>query len=181
METQNKYQNGKIYTIRHPDSEKYYIGSTCEKYISNRFGGHKSNYKKYLNGKYSNVSSFRLFDLGIDECYIELLELFPCSSKMELTKREGELIRLYKNDVVNKRIAGVTKEAKKEHKKEYMIEYNEANKEVKKQYYQTNKEQILEKQKIKYTCECGSQLRKRDKLIHDKTKKHINFINQNNI
>jgi len=44
-----------------------------------------------------------------DDCYIELLELFPCNSKMELEKREGELMRLHLSKIVNKHIEGRTK------------------------------------------------------------------------
>jgi len=169
METENKYQRGKIYTIRNPDSEKYYIGSTCEKYLSNRFGGHKSNYKKYLNGKYGNSSSFKLFELGIDDCYIELLELFPCNSRLELERREGELIRLHKNDVVNRCIVGRTD-------KEYYQDNKDKLLEQMKEYYQDNRDKKLEKGKIKYICECGSELRKSDKARHEQTKKHIAYI-----
>jgi len=200
MESQNNYQRGKIYTIRHPDSEKYYIGSTCKKYLSNRFGAHKTDYKRYLNGKGGNISSYRLFDLGADDCYIELLELYPCSSKLELTKREGELIRLYKNDVVNKVVASRTrKEYRQDNKekiKEYyqdnketllqkQKEYNEANKEKKKEYMkeykEANKEVILQKAKIKYTCDCGSELRKDHITRHERSMKHIAFINSKNL
>tara|TARA_R110000868_G_scaffold315087_1_gene576006 strand:- start:984 stop:1499 length:516 start_codon:yes stop_codon:yes gene_type:complete len=162
------FKNGKIYTIRHPDTDKFYIGSTCEKYLSNRFGGHK---KDYRNGK--NITSKILFDLGIDGCYIELLENYPCNSKEELHKREGDLIRLHKDNIVNRKIERRSqkeyREDTKEHKKEYDIKYNEDNKEKKKeqgkayrelnkeimkeyqkQYSQVNKEKIREKKKQYY-------------------------------
>jgi len=200
MENENKYQRSKIYTIRHPDSEKYYIGSTCEKYLSNRFGGHKKSYKRYLNGKGHDLSSFRLFELGIDQCYVELLELFPCNSKLELIKREGELIRLHKNDVVNKVVAGRTKKEYRQDNKEVICEkakeyhrankeqilekgkeYREANKEKiierKKKYHQANKEVISEKRKVKFTCECGTESTKNHKLRHERSIKHIEYIN----
>lgn len=35
----------------------------------------------------------------------------------------------------------------------------------------------LEKCKVKYTCECGSVLRRGDKASHEKTKKHQDYIN----
>jgi hypothetical protein len=44
-----------------------------------------------------------------DDCYIELLELFPCNSKEELCKREGELQRLHIDKLVSKRIEGRTR------------------------------------------------------------------------
>jgi hypothetical protein len=102
MEQVNKYQNGKIYTIRSPHTEKYYIGSTIEKYLSSRLNGHKASFKSYINGNCNNLTSFQILELG--EAYIELLEIFPCSSKLELHKREGELIREHKDNCVNRKI-----------------------------------------------------------------------------
>lgn len=45
--------------------------------------------------------------------------------------------------------------------------------------YEKNKEQILEKLKEKYTCECGQISTISHKLRHNKSKKHINFIQAN--
>jgi len=86
----NKYQNGKIYTIRSPHTEKFYIGSTCQT-LCKRFYKH--------NHDTQNLSSHKIINLG--DAYIELLELFPCNSKDELNKREHELIRLNKDNIVN--------------------------------------------------------------------------------
>jgi hypothetical protein len=58
----------------------------------------------------------------------------------------------------------------KEYHKEYMKGYN-------KEYYEENKDKIKEKKKEKYTCECGSTLTVGGKATHEKTKKHLNFIN----
>ena len=46
-----------------------------------------------------------------------------------------------------------------------------------KDYYETNKEQINKERNEKITCSCGSIFRKSDKSQHEKTLKHINFIN----
>ena len=43
-------------------------------------------------------------------------------------------------------------------------------------YKKKHKEEINEKRKEKYTCECGSKIRKEDKIQHERSKKHINFI-----
>jgi len=200
------YQNGKIYTIRHPDTEQYYLGSTTQA-LSERFRGHK---------RLQNTTAKQLFDLGIDQCYIELLENYPCNSVEELTKREGELIRLYKANLVNKIIVGRTKKQYVKDNKETIYEkhkiYYQNNKETlsikykhyhdnnkhtiyaqqklhreenkesinvqRKIYYDNNKERISEKTKPKFTCECNSVVRISDKLRHEKTKKHQLFINQ---
>ena len=64
MEMENKYSNGKIYTIRSPSTDKIYIGSTIEKYLSSRLNGHNALYKRFLNGKDNNMTSFELIKLG---------------------------------------------------------------------------------------------------------------------
>jgi hypothetical protein len=99
----NKYQNGKIYTIRSHNFDKYYIGSTCIR-LSQRFYAHEKTRKDFLKtgNKRHSTSCNMVLEKG--DCYIELLENFPCNSKEELRKREGELIRLHKNDLVNIRI-----------------------------------------------------------------------------
>ena len=47
-------------------------------------------------------------------------------------------------------------------------------------YYYRNKDDWIDKQKIRqrirYTCECGSNTQKGTKNIHERSKKHIKFI-----
>ena len=91
-----KYKRGKIYTIRcRYDDTLIYVGSTIEKYLSSRMSKHRFNplscLNNYVNGDWDNW-------------YIELYENYPCNSKQELEKREGEIIRLIGN--INKRIEG---------------------------------------------------------------------------
>ena len=129
------FQNAKIYTIRSFQTEKYYIGSTNQKTLAQRLGKHRGSYQFYLkHGSNNYVTSYEI--LQYDDHYIELLELFPCNSKDELHKREGELQRQYKNEIVNYNIAGRTQ-------KEYYNDNIEHHKENKKEYYNTNKEHIL--------------------------------------
>ena len=86
----------------------------------------------------------------------------------------------------------VNVDAIREHKKQYAIDNKDAirvyqkqykknnadkQKEYKKQYNIDNNDKIKEKSKEKYTCECGSILTKKTKARHEKTKKHINFLN----
>tara|TARA_R110002072_G_C7684244_1_gene511688 strand:- start:58 stop:585 length:528 start_codon:yes stop_codon:yes gene_type:complete len=70
---------------------------------------------------------------------------------------------------------------KKEYDKQYRIRNADKQKENRKQYYINNKDKIKEKlkenSKEKYTCICGSILAKKTKARHEKTKKHINFLN----
>ena len=74
--------------------------------------------------------SREIIDAG--NAYIELLELFPCNSKMELSKREGELQRQHRADIVNFRIEGKTDEEKKQEQSEH-----------RKMRYEKDKDEIL--------------------------------------
>ena len=133
------YQNGKIYTIRSHYTNKFYIGSTCSTLIK-RLSQHT---------RKANATSAREI-LRHEDYYIELLELYPCNSKMELNKREGELIRMNKDICVNiqMRELPLTEEEKKERANEYRKINKEQTKEREKEknkinlfyaYYYTNK------------------------------------------
>jgi hypothetical protein len=134
------YSQGKIYAIRSPYTDKYYIGSTATT-LCKRFYDHK---KKYTNKVYQTTSCL-IFEAG--DAYIELIELFPSNSKAELNKREGELQRENKEMIVNKNMAHRTPEQNEE----YCKLWREQNKEEltlkKAAYYQANKEEITIKQK----------------------------------
>jgi len=114
----SNYNNGKIYAIRSHQTENIYIGSTIQP-LSKRLIQHKSSLKS------KNPSSKEI--LQYPDAYIELIELFPCNTKEELNKKEGEHIR--SNNCVNKLISGRTRhQYKLEHKiqiSEKMKEYNQ--------------------------------------------------------
>ena len=162
----NRYHSGKIYAIRSHQTDKFYIGSTCLP-LYKRLYRHRIDKKNFENGKFNKITSFDI--LEYDDHYIELLEEFRCENKMQLEKREGELIRLHKNNLVNIVIVGRTKQEYYEDNKEAIIEKN-------KQYRQDNKEAIIEKAKEKMMCICGSELRISDKARHEKSIKHKDFI-----
>lgn len=141
------YANGKIYTIRSFQTDKYYIGSTTQT-LTKRLSKHKAYYKQ---GKY--VSSAEIIQYG--DAYIELLEDFPCFKKDQLCKREGQLIRDHKDNCVNKNIPGRTdkeyykdnKEQRLEQMKEYRADNKEKIAERMKKYYEDNKEHRVEYQR----------------------------------
>ena len=137
----NKYINGKIYTVRSHHMDKYYIGSTPRS-LSTRLAEHK--YKRA-----GQVSELFLYD----DVYIELLENFPCNSKDELRKREGELIRENKHNVLNTRVDGRTKE------------------ENQKEYYKNNQKNILDELKVKIKCPvCNLEVNRSSFKRHSKSK-----------
>ena len=184
--TDNKYHKGKIYTIRSHQTDKYYIGSTCDA-LHKRLYNHRLHYKNYLNDKYLFTTSFDI--IKYEDNYIELLEEYKCESKNELTKREGELIRKYKDEIVNYNIAGRTDKERYEDNKDKIKErckkYNEVNKDklkeyhkkYQKEYQKDNKEKIKERYTKLYDCECGkTQLQWGNKALHIITKFHLNHI-----
>jgi hypothetical protein len=86
-------------------TDKFYIGSTCLT-LTKRLSKHNADYRQWLKGsRKSAISSFKILEFG--DAYIELLEECPCENKTQLQKREGELIRLHKESVVNSNNAGV--------------------------------------------------------------------------
>ena len=168
MDITNKYHNGKIYKITDIGYNKCYIGSTTEE-LSQRMARHRLDYKHFLNGNKSYVSSYDLFkEFGIKNCKIELVEYFPCDSLQELRKQEGKHIQ--NTECVNKYVAGRTKqewaednkdkfkerereyyEDNKDKIKEHVKEYREQNKdkikEYKKEYREQNKDKIKERER----------------------------------
>lgn len=140
------YQNGKIYQIIAPNGCKY-IGSTTQE-IRKRLIAHKTTYKSWKKGERKYMTtSFKLFEeYGVDNCKVELIELYPCSSKKELETREGEIIK--NTECVNKVVAGQEEsvwkyenhERLKNYWKQYYIDNLDKYKERNKRQYQNNKE-----------------------------------------
>lgn len=93
------YQQGKIYQIWSPNSDKVYIGSTVQP-LHKRMYDHKHS----LTGKSYTTA---LAVLGCGDARIELIEEYSCANKAELNRREGQIMRGYDNRV-NRCIAGRT-------------------------------------------------------------------------
>jgi len=136
------YQLGKIYKISSSKTDKIYIGSTCQVYLSYRLSGHKTEYKNWKSGESKKyVSSFET--LQFDDAEIELLESYPCSNKDELHAREKYHIMLNKEMAVNKHIPMQTpKEYRENNKAEIQVR--------KREYHEKNKEVINEKKREQY-------------------------------
>ncbi len=167
----SKYSSGKIYTVRcRTDESLIYVGSTIESRLSARFSKHKSqpccSLFKFIDNTDNNTCW--------EDWYIELYEEFPCDNKMQLVKRENEVIREiatinkigYRTEEMKKekdkiyrelnkeRIKLKDKKYREENREKILLkkkEYNENNKEYKKQYmkerYQEKKEEIKQNTK----------------------------------
>lgn len=142
------YSNGKIYTIRcKNDDSLIYVGSTTQT-LSTRLGEHKK-----MSKKHPNILLYKTINDDWSNWFIELYELYPCNSRIELNKREGEIIREIGN--LNRQIAGRTvQEYKNDPKiKEYQREYH-------KQYHIDNRDKIKERQKVWYNNKKQLQIEK---------------------
>jgi len=153
----NKYQNGKIYKLINSQTNKIYIGSTCRT-LNRRLISHKFHYLSWKDdeNKQSYVTSYELFELG--HVTIELIELYPCNSKVELHSRERYWINQNINIVVNKCIPTRTRQEYRSDRREYYKDISRRN-----------------CQKIT-SCSCGSHYSESHKQRHFKTLKHINSI-----
>ena len=97
------YQNGKIYTLRSKNSDQIYIGSTSGT-LSHRLATHKNHYTAFLKNKHTYMSSYEIMKFG--DCYVELLENYPCDNRKQLTAREG--VHVKNNTCCNLNIPGRT-------------------------------------------------------------------------
>lgn len=153
------YQKSKIYKLVCNDPEKIYIGSTTQKYLCNRFQGHKQDFKK----KIKNTTSRELFEIG--GVKIVLIENFPCNTKDELLSRERYYIENFK--CVNKLLPIHSKEELREHQREFQRtpiqkqkrkEYQLKNKESKKEYdrkrYLEKREETIKRVQSYYMENC---------------------------
>jgi len=123
--TQNKFNKSFVYAIRSPHTDKFYVGSTAQ-LLCNRWSNHTSSFKRYQNKKSNGYcSSYTIMLLG--DAYIELLEDINVDNRQQLTKREGEIQRSFKELCVNNNVAGRT-----------MKEYYADNVETYAQYYADN-------------------------------------------
>lgn len=133
------YNNGKIYKIEplNGDEADIYIGSTTKEHLSQRMVTHRSDYKRFLNGKKSDTTAYNLFNkYGIENCKIILLELVNVNSKDELLEREAHYIKALNcvNKVVPLRTPNEYREDNKDKIKANYKEYYERNKDKIKKY-----------------------------------------------
>ena len=118
------YQEGKIYKIYNTVNDEIYIGSTTRK-LSERMAEHR---KPYTIKRHGHLPIYEAFiEFGVENFFIELVEKCPCNDIEELSKKEGEYIRKLKPSL-NKFITGRTKH----------------------EYYNDNKDRMLQDCKVKY-------------------------------
>jgi hypothetical protein len=153
----SKYQSSKIYKIYSDVGDKVYIGCTTKKYLSQRMAKHKYDYTYYKKNReetgFAFVTSYLMFDeYGVDNCKIELLELYPCNSIDEIRKREAHYIKTIPNinnchNWTQERINAKKETERQQAKLSYEKNKTELNKKSI-EYYAKNKELIIEKRNL---------------------------------
>ena len=142
----NKYNESKIYKISSPHTDKIYIGSTIKKYLSNRIGNHTSGFTTWNKDNTKQYcSSYVLYQLGNVE--YELIELYNCNNREELTKRERYWMELHSNFIINANKAYRTKEEHTKDKKKWEEEHKEERKGYFKKWHKEHKEHFNQKQR----------------------------------
>lgn len=88
---------GIIYKISSPNTDKVYIGSTVNKYLSCRKAKHMYDYNGFLRGTRHYRSSYEILKHG--NCIFDMLERMEYDHVSELRQRESEFMRQYSNRV----------------------------------------------------------------------------------
>lgn len=168
------YSKGIIYMIKKIDDEDYenvYIGSTIN------FIKRKNEHKGRCNNSNDPKHHYKIYkyirENGGWDCFeIVELEKYPCNSKQELEKREDEIMIEYKNRLNTQR-AHMSKEELKIKMEEYYQnnrdkilergkEWRENNKEKKaeqdKKWRENNKEKVVENKRLYH-------INNRDKIL----------------
>lgn len=154
-----KFPNAAIYKIYRGDDPKVYFGSTFNFDVRKKY--HKRNCENPKELSYNSpIYKYIRCNGGWAKWNIEIIEIYPCSTKLSLEKR-----RL--------KITGAEKPSPPTtaNKRRY-IKYEEAFKQKQKMYYQKHKE----KMKQKFNCMCGGRYSYASKSIHYKSKKHSRYL-----
>jgi len=166
------YQKCVIYKLccRDITVKDIYIGSTCN--FTGRKYGHKGCCTNENRKNYNlKVYKFIRDNGGWNNWDMILIEEHPCENISQKTKRERYWCEMLESSL-NSDVPGRTD-------KEYREDYKEKITEKQKEYQEIHKKELAEKAKEKINCPCGSVLSRAGKVQHEKTKKHIQYINQN--
>jgi hypothetical protein len=170
--------------------ELVYVGSTTN--FTKRKQHHKNRclnekYKKHNLKVYVNI---REYD-GWDNWNMIKICDYPCENRREAELKEDEYMTELKANMNMIRASRTQKQYREDNRekiqqyrednREKMKEYRDNNKEkiqeYGKEYYETNKNTILENNREKITCKCGSVIIRNSIKRHERTKKHINLMN----
>ena len=178
------YSKCSIYKLccRDPSITGIYIGSTTN--LRARKNGHKSKCTN-INSKGYNLYVYQYIrdNGGWQNWDLVVIETLQCNNSVELHTRERYYIDALKA-MLNKNIPNRTDAEYREDNKEKIIKYYEDNKEKiiakTKKYYENNKVKVYQWKTQKFNCPCGGKYDNTHKSRHEKSKKHLNYINNQN-
>ena len=153
------YKKGKIYKFKDTIDDDAYVGSTTNT-SEGRMKGHRQG--SHTKCKQHFALYRKMNEYGLGKFFLELIEDYPCNSKLELGAREGQWIK--ERRTLNKIIQGRTKH-------EYNTDTN-----VKHDWYVNNLDEIREQRQnnpnytAKVVCECGLEVSQRHLNEHKLTK-----------
>ena len=154
-----------------------YVGSTRS--LRHRKCQHKSN----CNNENRKEYNYKLYKTiretgGWHNWRMVCIHQEECEDKRAAEIKEEEL-RVQLNANMNSRRCHRTEEERTEYNNEYYSENKDYYKDYYKQYYSENREKILEQYNKPFDCECGGRYTHKNKSRHERSKKHLKFINLN--
>jgi hypothetical protein len=133
-------------------------------------------YKEYCIEKKEKVAEMRkLYHTENKEKIAEYKKQYCIDNKDKITKYRVD--NKDKFNEVAKQYYTENKDKLNEVAKQYYTENKEKINQIHKQYYNDNKDQIKKQKNAQNNCECGGCYTNTNKLQHNKTIKHINYIN----
>lgn len=163
------YQKSKIYKLWSDESDCIYIGATTQP-LCDRLSQHKSRVNtgvRKTNIEMREHSNIR----------IELICNYPCNSKEELTAEEGRYIRMWKDEILNKRVAGRTSQERYEDNKKEITEkrkiHREENKVQLSEKRRENRDEKVRERERAYRHNNRDKCLKKRREYYEKNKKHI--------
>jgi hypothetical protein len=150
----DNYGEGKIYRLVATGTDQVYIGSTCGT-LNQRHWHH--NYTAAHPESQKQTMACKLYEEGRTVA-IELIEAFPCESRDELLARERYWLENTPTAINRNTPGGLGWKEARERRKEEFIAY------------------MGEYRAIDYECECGAKIKRCEKARHERSKKHIAFI-----
>ena len=77
----NRFKNAKIYIIKNSVDDRVYIGSTCQRALTDRLWKHSSSSMDPKANGYNCALYQHMREVGQFEFTMELVEAYPCATK----------------------------------------------------------------------------------------------------
>ena len=163
---------GIVYKLRCLDETitEFYVGSSID--INHRMECHKSDCDN-TNGIRYNLKVYRFIrdNGGYDAWTYDILEECEVENKKDLVLNYERKYQLELDPQLNVRVEGRTDQ-------EWRKDNKERNAILNKKYREENKDKLDKYYKEKFQCDCGGKYTRGHKVQHQKTKKHLAFINK---